>query len=70
MKQYYVYIMTNRSRTLYTGMTNDLQNRLGQHDWPELLLWEMFDTKEQASMREKEIKGWSIRKKQDLIPHP
>ncbi|RKY06295.1 MAG: GIY-YIG nuclease family protein, partial [Planctomycetota bacterium] len=30
-KKYYVYIMTNKSRTLYTGMTNNLKKRVHQH---------------------------------------
>jgi len=30
-KTYYVYIMTNKSGTLYTGMTNNIQRRVRQH---------------------------------------
>jgi len=30
-KCYFVYIMTNPSRTLYTGMTNNLRRRVDEH---------------------------------------
>ncbi len=30
-KQHYVYILTNRSRTLYIGVTSNLERRLFDH---------------------------------------
>ena len=30
-KHYYVYILTNPSRTLYTGITNNLRRRIDEH---------------------------------------
>jgi putative endonuclease len=79
MKRYYVYIMTNRSRTLYTGMTNDLRRRVWQHkqkriegftkryNITQLVFYEETPDVHAAIAREKQIKGWVRRKKIALI---
>ena len=33
MRSYYVYILTNKSNTLYTGITNNLERRLLEHEF-------------------------------------
>ena len=35
-RSYYIYIMTNPSRTLYVGVTNDLERRVNQHRLKEI----------------------------------
>ena len=79
MKQYYVYIMTNRSRTLYTGMTNDLERRVSEHkqkaipgftskyNITQLVYYESSNDVSEIIAREKQIKGWRRSKKIDLI---
>lgn len=78
-KQYYIYILTNKSNTLYIGITNDLIRRLYEHknklvagftkkyNIDKLIYYEVFDSPEAAIQREKEIKGWIRKKKIDLI---
>ena len=80
--QFYIYIVTNPERTvLYTGVTNDLSQRLIEHysnrGQPEtfagkfycynLIYYENFQYINEAIRREKEIKGWSRKKKIELI---
>ena len=74
-KSYYVYIMTNPSRTLYVGVTNDLERRVNQHRLKEipgftakynitqLLYYEETSDILVAIAREKTIKGWLRAKK-------
>lgn len=76
---YYVYILTNFNKTvLYTGVTNDLQRRLVEHESGMseftakyncfyLLYWEHHQYVNNAIAREKEIKGWRRAKKEALI---
>jgi len=79
MKHYYVYIMTNRSRTLYTGVTNDIQRRVYEHKQhlvegftskyrvTRLVYYEETSDVKVALEREKHIKGWVRAKKVGLI---
>jgi putative endonuclease len=78
-KQYYVYIMTNKSRTLYTGITNDLERRVYEHknkllkgftkryNITKLVYYEVTNDVHIAIEKEKQIKGWLRRKKIALI---
>jgi putative endonuclease len=79
MKQYYVYIMTNNSGTLYTGVTDDLVRRVHEHknkliegftkkyNITRLIYYEITGDVKAAIQREKQIKGWLRRKKITLI---
>jgi putative endonuclease len=77
--QYFVYIMTNNSRTLYTGVTNDLNRRVYEHqnklvegftkryNITRLVYFETTSDIRAAIAREKQIKGWLRSKKIALI---
>ena len=78
--QYWVYIMSNKLRTvLYIGITNDLYRRYLEHKQEvikgftqkykchDLLYYEEFADVDEAIAREKEIKAWRREKKDMLI---
>ncbi len=83
MHNYYVYILTNFTRTvLYIGVTNSVANRVAQHkadaEGPRktftgryncyyLIYMEHHQYINNAIAREKELKGWSRPKKEALI---
>ena len=79
MKHYYVYIITNNSRTLYTGVTNNLERRVLEHKRKaipgftskykitKLVYYEEGDDINVAIARAKQIKGWLRAKKIALI---
>ena len=81
-KKFYIYIVTNaRNNVLYTGVTNNLKERILEHYTRKekgsaftskyncyyLLFYESFDYINNAIAREKEIKGWNRKKKLELI---
>ncbi len=76
---YYVYIMSNASKTLYVGVTNDLARRVVTHrnktgsafvrkyNVTRLVYFEATQDVSAAIAREKQIKGWVRSKKVALI---
>ncbi|MDD7888260.1 GIY-YIG nuclease family protein [Flavivirga sp. 57AJ16] len=80
MTFYYVYILLCSDKTYYTGMTNNLERRMNQHvagyrkdsytysRRPIELKWYLQCTNPSEAIKiEKQIKGWSQRKKEALI---
>jgi putative endonuclease len=79
MRNYYVYIMTNKSRTLYTSVTNNLMKRVFEHrqklvpgftskyNITQLVFFEETPDVKAAIIREKQIKGWLRTKKIAMI---
>ena len=79
MRQYSTYIMSSPGGTLYTGVTNNILNRVLTHKQKQqpgftqkynvtrLVYYEVSPSILSAIVREKEIKGWKRVKKITLI---
>lgn len=80
MKSYFVYILLCNDDSYYTGVTNDIDRRVAEHNSgedtnayvyprrPAKLVWyASFTNPEIAIEKEKQIKGWSRKKKEVLI---
>ena len=80
MKDYYVYIMTNRyNNVMYIGITNDLKRRVYEHktgvfegftkkyDVHKLVNFEKCHEVTDAIKREKQLKSWRREKKNALV---
>jgi putative endonuclease len=74
---YYVYILECSDKSYYTGVTNNLERRMWEHETgfdprcytfkrrPLILRYSIHNTDiMQAIAWEKQIKGWSIKKKE------
>ena len=76
---YYTHILASRTKTLYIGVTNDIERRVWEHKAEELpgfaqrynvdkLVYdEDYEWIQDAIVREKQLKGWLRRKKIELI---
>ena len=80
MKFYYVYILECSDGSYYTGLTNNLEERLAQHQSGYVVNCYTFKRRPlklsyslqmnditQAIALEKQIKGWSKKKKEAFI---
>lgn len=76
---FYIYILSNDSGTIYTGVTNNLVRRIDEHkrgvvdgftkryNIHRLIYFEETTSIYAALEREKQIKGWTRKKKLELI---
>ena len=80
MKKGYVYILSNKSQSVfYVGTTSDIKRRLYEHknhlvegfsdkyNVDYVVFVESFDSMIDAIQREKQLKKWSRKKKIELI---
>jgi putative endonuclease len=77
--RYFVYVMTNHSGTLYTGVTSDLRRRVWEHkqgvvegftrryNVKRLVFFEETADVNAAIARERQLKSWRRSKKVALI---
>lgn len=78
-RSYFVYVMSNRTHTLYIGVTNDLARRVFEHkhklakgftarySLDRLVYFEETTDAREAIAREKQLKGWLRARKVALI---
>ena len=79
-KQYYIYILTNKSnKVIYIGVTNDIERRMFKHknklvegftkryNLMKLVFYEVTEDVESAISREKQLKNWHRDWKINLI---
>jgi len=75
---WYIYILQCEDKSLYTGITNNLERRFREHHKKtihytsynppvKILYKEQYSTKSEAAKREAQIKGWTRKKKLALI---
>ena len=80
MNKYFVYILKCSDNSYYTGITNDIDRRLIEHNNGvdkksytflrrplNLVYFEIFQNPNEAIKWEKRIKGWTRKKKEALI---
>lgn len=78
---WYVYLLLCDQKTFYVGITNNIKSRLTSHKNKQsfftkkfsdikLVYCEKYFGKTEAAVRERQLKGWSNAKKQQLLIQP
>jgi predicted GIY-YIG superfamily endonuclease len=79
MNTHFVYILRCCDGSFYTGLTNNIEQRIAEHNNRqggeytalripvELVFLESFPSKSEAIILERQIKGWSRKKKLALV---
>ena len=79
MKDFFVYILSCHDGSYYTGHTDDIEKRLAEHQDKlvdgytaarlpvKLVYLQGFASRDEAFNAERQIKGWSRKKKEALI---
>lgn len=76
----FIYILTNKNNTvLYTGVSSNIKQRIYDHktkkhpgftkkyNVDKLVYYERYNRIEEAIKREKQVKGWIRKRKEELI---
>jgi putative endonuclease len=78
---YFIYLLECKDKSIYTGITTDLERRLHEHrngngahytrahGAEKILYSETYATRGEALKREAEIKHWPRAKKLELVAH-
>jgi len=76
---FWMYVLRCSDASYYIGHTDDLEKRIAEHHWGRVspytrkrrpvyvVFVEEFPTREEALVRERQVKGWSRAKKEALI---
>jgi len=79
IKRWFVYILQCKDGSFYPGITPNLKRRFQEHKKGrggkytlkhkphKIVFSEIFNTKKEALDREKQLKGWSHKKKENLV---
>lgn len=79
MKPFYMYILKCADDSYYTGHTDNIEKRLAEHTNPskisytttrlpiQLMYLQEFETRVEAIAAERQVQGWSRKKKEALI---